>query len=74
MLGQAVQHQGSAKLQVGCGLLAALGYDVEADLLAVVQAVDPSRLQGRDVHEHVLAAVLRLDEAEALVRVGGVSV
>src|SRR5262249_46168943 len=41
-------------------LLAAL--EVEADLLAFVQIADTRALDRRDMHEHVLRAVLRLNE------------
>src|ERR1700753_3878356 len=52
------------------GLGAALvGFDFEADLLALVQAAKARRLDGRDVHEHVLAAVFRRDETKTLRRV-----
>jgi len=69
MPGRAVQRHRSAKLQVGRSLLSTFCDHVEGDFLAVVQGADPCRLQSSDVHEHVLAAVLRLNEAEALVAV-----
>src|SRR5690606_15925127 len=47
----------------------AAGFDVEGDLLAVVEVGEAGALERRDVHEDVLRALLRLDEAEAL---GGV--
>src|SRR5476651_1992074 len=48
---------------------AALGGDFVGDLLALVQAVHSRALDGADMDEHVLAAVVRLDESETL---GGV--
>src|SRR5262249_28474891 len=44
----------------------ALGGNLVADLLALVQAVEACTLDGADVDEDVLPALLRLDEAEAL--------
>ena len=43
--------------------------DVELELLAFGEALHSSALDGRDMHEHIRAAVVGLDEAEAL---GGV--
>src|SRR5690606_32464496 len=43
--------------------------EFEADLLAFVQRAQAGALDGRNVHEHVLAAVIRLDEAEAFLAV-----
>src|SRR3954471_24068365 len=48
--------------------LRALG-DVELDLLVLVQGLVTLGLDGRVVHEDVVAAVLLGDEAEALLRV-----
>src|SRR5471030_703607 len=48
---------------------AALGGDLVGDLLALVQTVHSRALDGADMDEHVLAAFVRLDEAETL---GGV--
>jgi hypothetical protein len=39
---------------------------VEGDLLAFAQAADAGALERGGVDEHVLAAIVRLDEAEAL--------
>jgi hypothetical protein len=44
-------------------------HDVELDALAFVQAVQPGPLHGRDVHEGISPAAVRLDEPVAL---GGV--
>src|SRR6185369_15355101 len=38
---------------------------VEGDLLALAQPAQPGALERGGVHEHVLAAVVRLNEAEA---------
>jgi hypothetical protein len=48
---------------------AAIGYDLVADLLAFTQRSKSGTLYGADVHEHVVAAVIRLNKAEALGRV-----
>jgi hypothetical protein len=45
---------------------AAIFLRVERDLLAFIQAAHASALEGSRVDENVLAAVVRLDEAEAL--------
>ena len=59
--GAVLRHR-SAELQIGRSLLSTFCDHVERDLLAVIQGADPCRLQSSDVHEHVLAAVLRLNE------------
>src|SRR5665213_1536900 len=60
---------GLGRLQIRGGELAALGHDVVADLLAFTEAGHAGLLDGRDVDEHVIAAVNRSDEAEALLRI-----
>jgi hypothetical protein len=52
-------------LEVSRGLLAALGHHFVADLLALDEGAHAGALDRTDVHEHVLAAVARLDESEA---------
>src|SRR5690348_662962 len=61
----------SNRFQIGCRTLASprIAFHVEADLLALMQIADARPLDGRDVHEHILRAVFRLDEAEALLGV-----
>src|SRR6478609_9034486 len=54
------------RLEVDSCRPAALGGDLVADLLAFVQAIEAGALDGADMDEDVLAALLRLDEAEAL--------
>ena len=50
----------------GGGLARALvALEFERQLLAFAQRADAGALDGRDVHEHVRAALVRLDEAEA---------
>src|SRR5262249_129955 len=49
-----------------CGLLAPLGHDVIADLLAFHEGAHAGAFDRADVHEHVPAAVARLDESKAL--------
>src|SRR5258708_25806597 len=58
-------------LQIGSRRLAAppVGFNVEADLLAFDQAAHSGALDGRDVNEHVRAASLLLNEAEAFLGV-----
>src|SRR4051794_18995979 len=58
-------------LQVGRGGLAALavGLDVEGNLLPLGQAAHPGALDRRDVNEHVRAAAVLRDEAEAFLAV-----
>src|SRR5687767_5256733 len=62
---------GSGLLQIRRGVLAAapVGLDVEADLLALDESHHAGPLQRRRMDEHVLAAVVRLDEAIALLAV-----
>src|SRR6202035_1798781 len=45
---------------------AAIGYDFVADLLAFTQRAKAGTLNRADVHEHVVATIIRLNEAEAL--------
>src|SRR5581483_9571245 len=59
----------SGVLKIGGGLLAALGDDLVRDALALVDRAHAGALDGGDVHEHVLGAVGRGDEAEALLGV-----
>ena len=44
-------------------------YDLIRDLLSLVETVHPGALDGADVHENILAAVIRLDEAKAFLAV-----
>src|SRR5450759_570201 len=48
---------------------AAISYDLVADLLAFTQRSKSGALYGADVHEHVVATVIRLNEAKTLGRV-----
>src|SRR6185437_8013981 len=45
---------------------AAICHDLVSDLLAFTQRAEAGALNGADVHEHVVAAVVRLNEAVAL--------
>src|SRR5690348_3902326 len=58
----------SGGLQLAGGHLAAalVAFQFEAHLLALLQGAQTRALDRRDVHEHVRAAGVRLDEAEAL--------
>src|SRR4029077_13243837 len=53
-------------LDIAGGLLAALGYDFEADLLALVERTHAGAPHCSDVHEHILRTIVRLNEAVAL--------
>src|SRR5262249_14328101 len=59
----------SGRLDIAGGLLAALGYDFEADLLALVQRAHSGALHRSDVHKHILRAIVRLNEAVALLSI-----
>lgn len=48
---------------------ATIRHDFELDLLAIGQAIQARAFNGADVDEHVGAAAIRLDEAEALLGV-----
>jgi len=48
---------------------ATIRHDLVADLLAFTQCSKSGALYGADVHEHVVATVIRLNEAKALGRV-----
>src|SRR5215211_8922319 len=54
--------------EVGRGLLAGapVGLNLIGDLLTLCEAAHPRTLDGADVHEYVLAALVGLDEAVAL--------
>src|ERR1700691_176303 len=61
-----IRSAGSAQI-VGRRLArAAICNDFVADLLAFTQRSKAGALYGADVHEHVVATVIRLNEAEAL--------
>jgi len=47
----------------------AIKYHLEGDLLSFVEAMHPGAFDSTDVHEHILAAVIRLDEAEAFLAI-----
>src|SRR6266446_6045251 len=46
-----------------------IGNDLEFDLLSFVEALHAGALDRADMHEDVLAAIIRLNEAEALLAV-----
>src|SRR5271170_5068691 len=54
------------ELQIDCLRTALVGFDLEADPLAFIEAAQTRRLDRRDMDEHVLAAAFRCDESEAL--------
>src|SRR5712692_5940371 len=56
--------------QIDCGRLAVLSLlELVGDLLILVETAEAGAFHRRDVHEHVLGLVVRLDEAETLARV-----
>src|SRR5262245_60131158 len=59
----------SDHLEVAGARLAALGDQFIADLLGLIEGRQTSALDGADMDEHILRAVIRLDEAEALLRI-----
>src|SRR5476649_916278 len=59
----------SLNLEVLCGCLSAILDEFELNGLTFVQRAKSGALNRRDVHEHILAAFLRLDEAIALRRI-----
>jgi hypothetical protein len=61
----------SDSAQILCRGLAALsiGDDFEFDLLSFVQPMHPGAFNRADMHEHVLAAIVRLNEAESFLAV-----
>src|SRR5690348_7258736 len=56
-----MMQSASVELQIGGRRLAAFHHNIVAHLLAVIQAFQPGRLHGGDVHEYILAAILRHD-------------
>src|SRR3954468_7647082 len=66
--GRAFVHVRSGALQVGRGLLAGapVGLKLVGNLLTLSEAAHACALDGADVHEHVLAALIGLNEAVAL--------
>jgi hypothetical protein len=63
----AVSRENLSELDVGSLLAAAatIVLDLERDLVAFVKRRHAGTLESRGVYEHVLAAVFRLDKAEA---------
>src|ERR1017187_242504 len=61
----AVLKEASGRLQIASRLLATLGDDLVADLLALDQRTHAGLLDRGDVHEHILGVVIRLNKAEA---------
>lgn len=66
----ALCHSTSSKREVDCTLAAvAAGFNVKRDLLIIGETGQAGALDLRDVHEHIFAASLRRNKAEAF---GGV--
>ena len=65
------QQAKSDGAQVLCRGLARLwiGDNIERDLLSLVEVSHPGAFDRADVHEDILAAIIRLDEAEAFLDV-----
>src|SRR5262249_50441183 len=67
MLPPAARPRASDGLQVNRRCLAALALlQVKADLLSLIEACEPGALDRRDVDEHILRSIARLDEAVSL--------
>src|SRR2546425_8192641 len=49
----------------GLARILSIGNNVESDLLSLVEDTHASAFDRADVHEDILAAIIRLDEAEA---------
>ena len=47
----------------------AVGDDLIRDFLTLVEAVHAGALDGADVHEHILASIIRLDETKAFLAI-----
>ena len=56
-------------LKLLCRFPAAIGNDLILNVLAFIERAQPGPLNRGDVHEHILAAALRLDKAVTLGRV-----
>src|SRR5215472_16181106 len=69
--GSALRSDGAKSdgAQIGCRGLSAFGHNVERDFLSLVETVHPGAFDSADVDEYVFAAVIRLNEAEALLAV-----
>ena len=57
--------------QIVCRRLAcpSISNDLKRDLLSLIEAIHPGTFDGADVHEDILAAIIRLDEAEAFLTI-----
>jgi hypothetical protein len=64
-----MREPGLCRLDVGSGILAALAYNIIANLLTFAERGHPGSLHGSNVNEHILAAVIGLNEAEAFLRI-----
>jgi hypothetical protein len=49
----------------GLAWILSIGNNVESDLLSLVEGTHASAFDRADVHEDILAAIIRLDKAEA---------
>jgi hypothetical protein len=67
----AVCHTRLRRLDIADGDLtgAAILLGIEGDLLALVEAAHAGALEGGGMDEHVLAAIIRRNKAEALLRI-----
>src|SRR5207302_226319 len=68
-VGPAQPNESLDVLQIRGGKLAALAHHIEAELLPLIEAAHPGALDCGDVDEHVLPAIVRLDESKALLRI-----
>jgi len=60
---------GSDGLQIRRCELATLAHHIVAHLLTLIEGAHPGALDRGDMDEYILSAVLRLDEAKALLRI-----
>src|SRR5262249_48942602 len=61
----------SCRAQVSCRRLTGplVGHDFEGNLLAFAEVAQARLFDSADMHKHILAAIVRLDEAISLVRI-----
>ena len=63
------QKQSLLDLEVAGGLLAAITDYFVLDALAFIERAQPGALDRGNMHEHIFAAALRLNEPKSLIRI-----
>jgi len=53
----------------GCHLAVTAGFCLEGNLLVFIKLAQPGLFDGADMHEHIVASTLWLDEAETFLRI-----